>query len=92
MVIMDFAKRPSVLAYLDSWIRRRLRCMIWKQWKVSRKRYTELCRRGVNELLAGLTAGSSHGPWRISQSPAVCIAFPNVFFDGIDLFRLGVSR
>ncbi len=87
-----FCQTPSVLADLDSWIRRRLRCTIWKQWKVCRKRYTELCRRGVNELLAGFTAGSSHGPWRISQSPAMCIAFPNVFFDGIGLFRLGVSR
>jgi RNA-directed DNA polymerase len=87
-----YCQTPSVLADLDSWIRRRLRCRLWKQWKICRKRYTELCRRGVNELLAGLTAGSSHGPWRISQSPAMCIAFPNAFFDGMGLLRLGVSR
>ena len=83
---------PSVFVDLDSWIRRRLRCVIWKQWKVCRKRFTELCRRGVNRLLAGKTAGSSHGPWRISQSPALCLAFTNAFFDGIGLFRLAVSR
>ena len=83
---------PTVLEDLDSWIRRRLRCVIWKQWKVCRKRFTELCRRGVNELLAGLTAGSSHGPWRISQSPAMCIAFPNAFFDRMGLFRLAFGR
>jgi len=88
----SFCQTPSVLADLDSWIRRRLRCVIWKQWKVCRKRFTELCRRGVNRLLAGKTAGSSHGPWRISQSPALCLAFTNAYFDGIGLFRLAVSR
>jgi RNA-directed DNA polymerase len=87
-----FCQTPSVLDDLDSWIRRRLRCVIWKQWKVCRTRFTELCRRGVNRLLAGKTAGSSHGPWRISQSPALCLAFTNVFFDGIGLFRLAVGR
>jgi len=87
-----FCQTPSVLVDLDSWIRRRLRCVIWKQWKVCRKRFTELSRRGVNAMLAGLTAGSSHGPWRLSQSPALCLAFPNAFFDGIGLFRLAVCR
>jgi RNA-directed DNA polymerase len=87
-----FCQTPSVLDDLDSWIRRRFRCVIWKQWKVWRKRFTELCRRGVNRLLAGNTAGSSHGPWRISQSPALCLAFTNAFFDGIGLFRLAACR
>jgi RNA-directed DNA polymerase len=87
-----FCETPSVFVDLDSWIRRRLRCVVWKQWKVCRKRFTELCRRGVNALLAGQTAGSSHGPWRLSQSPALCLAFPNAFFDGIGLFRLSVGH
>ena len=83
---------PSVLEDLDSWIRHRLRSVVWKQWKVCRTRFTELCKRGVSKKLAGQTAGSSHGPWRLSQSPAMCVAFPNAFFDGIGLFRLTVGR
>jgi RNA-directed DNA polymerase len=83
---------PSVLEDLDSWIRHRLRSVVWKQWKVCRTRFAELCKRGVNPVLAGQTAGSSHGPWRLSQSPAMCVAFPNAFFDGVGLFRLTVGR
>ena len=87
-----FCQTPSVLEDLDSWIRRKLRCVMWKQWKRGRTRFKELRKRGVNAVLAAKTAGSPHGPWRLSQSPALCIAFPNAFFDGIGLFRLAVGR
>jgi RNA-directed DNA polymerase len=86
------SQTPSVFRDLDSWIRHRLRSKVWKQWKLCRTRYKELRKRGVNEELAGQTAGSSHGPWRLGQSPALCIAFPNAFFDRIGLFRLTVGR
>jgi RNA-directed DNA polymerase len=86
-----FCQTPSVLRDLDSWIRRRLRCYVWKQWKRGRTRYKELCKRGINGILAAKTAGNPHGPWRLSHSPGLCIAFPNVFFDGIGLFRLSVD-
>ncbi len=87
-----FCQTPSVLDDLDSWIRRKLRCFVWKQWKRGRTRFKELRKRGVNEALAAKTAGSPHGPWRLSQSPALCVAFPNVYFEGIGLFRLAVGR
>ncbi len=87
-----FCQTPTVLEDLDSWIRRRLRCFMWKQWKRGRTRYKELCKRGVNGVLAAQTAGSPHGPWRLSQSPALCLAFPNAFFDRIGLFRVAVGR
>jgi len=87
-----FCQTPSVLEDLDSWLRRRLRCFVWKQWKRGRTRYKELRKRGVNGRLAAQAAGSPHGPWRLSQSPALCLVFPNAFFDGIRLFRLAVGR
>ena len=87
-----FCQTHSLFADLDCWIRHRLRCVIWKQWRICRKRFTELCRRGINELLAGHTVGSSHGPWRLSQSKAMSVAFPNAFFDGLGLFRLTLGR
>jgi RNA-directed DNA polymerase len=83
---------PSVLVDLDSWIRRRLRCVVWKQWNRGRTRFKELRKRGVNAVLAAQTAGNPHGPWRLSHSPGVCVAFPNAFFDGIGLFRLTVGH
>ena len=87
-----FCQTPSVLEDLDSWIRRKGRCFMWKQWKRGRTRYKELRKRGVNEVLAAKTAGSPHGPWRLSQSRALCLAFPDAFFDQIGLFRLAFSR
>ncbi len=72
-----FCETPSVLRALDQWIRRRLRSIVWKQWKRGRTRYAELRRRGVDRDLAAQTAGSAHGPWRISNSPALNMALPN---------------
>ncbi len=83
-----FCQTPSVLEHLDSWIRRRLRSVIWKQWKRGRRRFAELRRRGIGKDLAAQTAGSPHGPWRISHSPALSVAFPNAFFDSHGLPRL----
>jgi len=87
-----FCQTLSVFPDLDSWIRRRLRCVMWKQWKRGRTRYKELRKRGVNAVLAAKTAGNPHGPWRLSHSPGLCIALPNAFFDGIGFFRLAIGR
>lgn len=68
------------LRKLEKWIRRRLRSLIWTQWKTRKKRFKQLRRRGVNQDLAQRTAGSSKGPWRISLSPALSVALPISFF------------
>src|SRR5208283_6246703 len=68
---------PSVLQRLEEWTRRRLRSVIWKQWKRGRVRFPELRKRGVDPALAAQTAGSAHGPWRIANSPALRFALPN---------------
>jgi RNA-directed DNA polymerase len=78
---------PSVLAELDSWIRRRLRCLVLNHWPRGKRRFAELTSRGVGEQLAAQTAASCHGPWRLSRSPALSFALPNRFLD-----RLGVER
>src|SRR6267378_3537505 len=38
---------PEVLDKLEKWLRRRLRSMVWKQWKRGTTRYRELCKRGI---------------------------------------------
>src|SRR5947207_9910364 len=68
---------PSVLRSLESWLRRRLRSVVWQQWKQGRTRFRELSKRTVSKDLAAQTAGSPHGPWRIANSPALTIALPN---------------
>ena len=86
-----YCQTPTVLRDLDSWLRRRLRSVVWKKWKRGRTRYTELVKRGVRPDLAAQTAGSSHGLWRISQSPALGIALPNAYFSKLGLPSLQES-
>src|SRR6202167_3070796 len=76
---------PSVLQTLESWLRRRLRSVVWQQWKRGRTRFRELRKRNVNKDLAAQTAGSPHGPWRIANSPALTIALPNAYFAQLGL-------
>lgn len=83
-----YSETPSVLRDLDSWIRRRLRCVQWKQWKVYRRRKAELIRLGVDAELAQTTAWSPKGPWRLSHTPGVRIALNTRYFDAMGLPRL----
>jgi RNA-directed DNA polymerase len=83
-----FCETPSVLEDLDQWLRRRLRAVIWTQWKRSRVRFRKLREGGIGEKLAAQTAGTSHGPWRIANSPALHIAFPISYFDSLGLPRM----
>lgn len=87
-----FCETPSVLRGLDAWVRRRLRAIAWKQWKRGRVRYAELHRRGVRRDLAAATAGSAHGPWRLSNSPALAIALPNALFGSLGLPSVATPR
>jgi RNA-directed DNA polymerase len=83
---------PSVLQGLEEWTRRRLRSVIWKQWKRGSVRFAELQKRGVGKDLAAKTTGSAHGPWRLANSPGLASALPNAYFDSLGIPRLTVGR
>ena len=48
---------------LDGWLRRKLRCIVWRQWRRSRTRFKELRRAGLDEARAEKSASNGHGPW-----------------------------
>jgi RNA-directed DNA polymerase len=83
-----FCETPSVLQRLDQWVRRRLRSLIWKQWKHGPTRFRELRKRGLGRDLAARAAGSAHGYWRLANSPALASALPTAYFDSLGLPRL----
>jgi RNA-directed DNA polymerase len=87
-----FCQTPSVLRKLDEWLRRRLRAIAWKQWKHGPARFAELRRRGVGRDLAAKTAGSPHGPWRLSNSPALSLSLPNAYFRSLGLTSVAELR
>ena len=73
----------SQLRDIDKWIRRKLRCYIYKQW--GRSGYRKLRKLGVTRQLAWNTAKSAHGPWRLSNSPALTYALSNKYFTNLGL-------
>src|SRR6266487_1775236 len=83
-----FSQTPSVLQKLEAWMRRRLRSVLWKQWKRSKVRFAKLRQRNIRPALAAQTAGSPHGPWRLANSPALQSALPIAYFDALGLPRL----
>jgi len=48
---------------LDQWLRRRLRAILWKQWKTWRTRLRELVRLGLSRERAGASACNGRGTW-----------------------------
>lgn len=78
---------PSVLRDVDSWIRRRLRAVAWKQWKRGTTRYAKLRSYGLPEAQAARAAGL-RSPWRASKVPEVNAALSNKLWDTLGLIRL----
>ena len=73
----------SPLRDIDKWVRRKLRCYLWKQWGPAG--YRELRKRGVSVREAWNTSKSAHGPWRLSKTPALTVALPLRFFETLGL-------
>jgi len=73
------------LPSLDGWIRRRLRCVAWVQWKTRGRRYRELRRLRVSDRLASAAIFSPKGPWRLSAVEALHRAFTKARFTRLGL-------
>ena len=80
-----FCETPEVLNSLTSWVRRRLRCALWRQWRTARRRRAALIALGVGPVLARNTAASSRGPWSTSQNKALHIGLSNAYFRSLGL-------
>lgn len=73
---------------IDAWIRRKLRCILWRQWKRSWTRMLKLIRRGLNKERARLSAFNGRGPWWNSGASHMNQAYPRSYFDKCGLIRL----
>jgi len=82
------AQTPSVFEALDGWIRRRLRCVLWRHWKRSATRKRKLAELGANPFDAGRPAWRSRGPWRQARSHAMQTALSTRFFHDQGLVSL----
>lgn len=78
----------GIFEELDGWIRRRYRCMIWRQWKKPKTRVKKLINRGLDEKRASKSAYNGRGPWWNSGASHMNQALPTSYFDMCGLLTL----
>ena len=74
-----------VLENLDSWIRRKLRCLLWRQWKRPATRNKRLQARGLDGTRAWRSASNGRGPWWNAGASHMRAAYPKRVFDQMGL-------
>jgi RNA-directed DNA polymerase len=77
---------------LDGWIRRKLRCLLWRQSKRVWRRARLLMSRGLLEERAWQSATNGRGPWWNSGASHMNEAFPKSYFDRLGLVSLLDAR
>jgi RNA-directed DNA polymerase len=82
------AQNKSVLEDLDSWVRRRLRCLLWRHWKRYRTRERKLRALGLDRDRAWQSAVNGHGPWWNAGASHMNLALPAAFFTRMGLLSL----
>jgi RNA-directed DNA polymerase len=80
--------QPWLMRKLDGWIRRKLRCLAWTQWKTFKNRSRELRKRGIHAQKAAETAATRRGAWFVSKLPGVQRALSVKHFQSIGLIAL----
>jgi hypothetical protein len=68
------ADMKSLLTTIDQWLRRRIRMVIWKQWKRIRTRYAMLRKLGIVDWVAWEGANIRKGYWRVARNPIIAKA------------------
>jgi RNA-directed DNA polymerase len=73
---------------LDGWIRRKLRCILWRQWKLPKTRLRRLREMGADRELAVQGAWNGRGSWWNAGAEHMRVAVSNVFLARLGLVSL----
>jgi RNA-directed DNA polymerase len=65
---------------LDGWIRRKLRCILWRQWKKPKIRAKKLIKQGIERARAFTCAYNGRGAWWNAGASHMNAAFPAKWF------------
>jgi RNA-directed DNA polymerase len=82
------AQVKGPLEDLDGWLRRKLRCILWRQWKKPRTQAEKLMQRGLDEARAYQAAYCGRGPWWNAGASHMNDAFRKAYFDQLGLISL----
>ena len=88
MQYFRLAEVKGIFEELDGWLRRKLRCLLWRQWKRPFTRAKNLMKRGLEELRAWKSAMNGRGPWWNAGASNMNKAFPKAYFDRRGLISL----
>lgn len=80
------------LEELDGWVRRRLRCLLWRQWKRRDQRVKMLRQSGLTAEAARRSATNGRGPWWNAGARHMNVSYPKRFFDRLGLVSLLDTR
>ncbi|QSV47072.1 group II intron reverse transcriptase/maturase [Geobacter benzoatilyticus] len=83
-----YSEVKGIFEELDGWLRRKLRRILWKQWKRSYTRAKNLMRRGLSERNAWQSATNGRGPWWNAGAVHMRLATPKSYFDKLGLVSL----
>lgn len=73
---------------LDFWIRRKLRCILWRQMKRAKTRAKRMMKRGLKESRAWASATNGRGPWWNAGASHMNQAYPTTYFNKLGLVTL----
>jgi RNA-directed DNA polymerase len=82
------AGSEKLFADLDRWLRRRLRCLLWHQWKKPKTRVRRLQQYGLDLQRAKAAAYNGRGPWWNAGSSHVNTAIRTSMLSNLGLLSL----
>jgi len=83
-----YSEEKGIFEELDGWLRRKLRRILWKQWKHPKTRAKNLMRRGLSEATAWRSATNGRGPGWNAGAAHMNKAVPKSYFDKLGLVSL----
>ena len=88
MQYFRLAETKGIFEELDGWLRRKMRCLLWRQWKRSFTKARNLMKRGLDKLRAWMSATNGRGAWWNAGASHMNEAFPKSYFDRLGLVSL----
>jgi RNA-directed DNA polymerase len=85
---MQYFRKAEVKAtfeVLDEWLRRKLRCIVWRQWKKPRTRTKKLKTLGLDSDRARQSAYNRRGPWWNAGAGHMHQVYPTAVFSHLGL-------
>ena len=92
MGYFQHAQARGAIEDLDQWLRRRLRCLLWRQWKRPATRERKLRQLGLDEERAWRSAVNGRGPWWNAGASHMNAALPAAYFTRMGLASLVLTH